>query len=81
MTMVIKFSDVGGTTAMMDALNALSGWTIQGEFTNLGYPETCSIVRAVPDGVRVCDIEDDGTPIINSAWLVGYDEITSITVI
>jgi hypothetical protein len=81
MTMVIKFSDVGGTTAMMDALNALSGWTIHGEFTNDGFPADCSILRAVPDGLRVCDIEDDGTPIPHAGWLIGYDEIISITVI
>ncbi len=62
-------------------LNDLSGYTMRAEFTNDGYPEECSIMRAEDNGVTICEVGGGGTPIINSTWLVQYDEIISFTVL
>lgn len=79
--MIIKFADNTGTTSMMEALDALSGWTIEGEYSSKGLPTVCSIVKATADGVLICDIDDSGKPTAYSTYLVGYDEIISITLL
>lgn len=77
---VIKFGD-DAVDSMVHMLNALSGWTIKGEWTNDGFPSECAIYVANDEGLTITEIDDSGRPIINATWLVGYDEIISITVL
>lgn len=77
---VIKFDD-DAVDSMIRVLNGISLFTIQGEWTNDGFPSDCSIVKADDEGVTICEVDDTGSPIINATWLVGYDEIISITIL
>lgn len=63
------------------ALGALADWTIRGDFANDGYPSDCVIAKADEDGVTICEMDEGGSPIRNSTWLVPWYEIRRITVI
>ena len=78
--MIIKFNEDAVDTYIR-VLEALEGFTVKGDWTNNGFPADCSIVKADDTGVTICECDDDGTPITNSTWLIGYDEINSITVL
>ena len=78
--MTIKFAD-DASDSMIHALNVLSGWTVKGEWSNPGFPDVCSIYLADDNGVTITEVDVTGRPIINSTWLVPYDEIISITVL
>ena len=80
LSMTIKFG-LDSIDSQIHMLNALSGFTVKGEWTNEGYPSHCSIFVADDNGVTITEVDDTGRPIINSTWLVGYDEILSITII
>jgi hypothetical protein len=80
--MVIKFGDDADTSTMGAILEGLTGWTLKVEYTGLRrFPEQCSIHSTSRDDVVICDVNEIGKPLPNSLYHVGYDEITSITII
>jgi hypothetical protein len=77
----IKFN-ADGVDTYIRVLSALAGFTVKGEWTNDGFPTDCAIVKADDEGVTICEVDDTGSMYqANSTWLVGYDEIKSITVL
>jgi hypothetical protein len=79
--MIIKFKN-DAIDSYINMLNHLSGWTIEGEFTNSGFPTPCVIMSADNDGMTICEADFTGRPLNpNSTWVVPYDEITAITVL
>jgi hypothetical protein len=79
--MVIKFGDDADTSTMGAILSELVGWTLKVEYSSPGFPEQCSIESTNRDVVVICDVNEIGKPLPNSLYHVGYDEITSITII
>ena len=77
---VVKFGE-DTIDSFMHVLNSLIGFRIEGEWTNKGFPSDCSILIARDSGLLICEVDEDGEPIKNSHFEVGYDEIVSITIV
>jgi hypothetical protein len=79
--MIIKFGDDTDSITMGAILEGLAGWTLNVEYSSPGFPEACSIDSVNRDDLVICDVDEIGRPMTNSLYHVGYDEITSITIV
>ena len=48
----------------------------------IGLPsERVVVLLADDEGIAVCETTDDGAPIRNGTWHIGYDEIDTLTIL
>jgi hypothetical protein len=80
--MIVKFGDET-FDSLKYVLNALAGYTVTAEYSEgvVGFPADCSIVEANDNDLIICDVNGAGSPMTNSLYHVGYDEIVSVTIL
>jgi hypothetical protein len=81
--MIVKFGEDTDSFTMGAILASITKWTIDVEYAEgvTAFPKRCAIFQTSLEDIVICDVDETGSPITNSLYHVGYDEIKSITIL